>query len=158
MSDLPVPPPLEPPPAAEPPRAPLDAAASTAGPSPQVARPRDRIEDSDARILATLVQLSTLLLPCVIAAVAYLIVRFAPRVPLAPVQREFIAFHALQAAVFHGVLWAFIKLPLVTVSLGFLLPIVVVSPVLSVIWALRASQGEWSHYPLLAGLAARSAD
>ena len=86
---------------------------------------------SNERGLAMVAHLSVLLLPILGPILIYVIKKD---------ESKFIAYHAIQATVFQVISWA---LTGATCGIG------AVTFILSIVWAVKAYNGEWNGYPLI---------
>lgn len=105
---------------------------------PQAVRFGDPANDED-RLWGMLAHLSNLFIPALGALVVYLIYKD---------KSKFVSYHAIQAFVAQGALWA-VSGTIIGVTCGFGLPILLVPYVLAVVWGLKANKGEWTGFPII---------
>ncbi|MCB9760110.1 MAG: DUF4870 domain-containing protein [Alphaproteobacteria bacterium] len=96
--------------------------------------------NSEDRLWGMLAHLANLVLPAIGPFIIYLIYKD---------KSKFIAYHAIQSAVFHGLLQYVISGAVIGVTCGLGFPILFVSPIVAILWGIKANNGQWEGYPVI---------
>lgn len=100
----------------------------------------------DEKTMALLAHLSVLVFPVIAPLILWAVKKD---------ESKFIAYHALQAAIFQAITYPIlivliIFLMIVTLGLCFPAPMLAMLPsVAGILWGLKANEGKWEGYPLI---------
>ena len=134
------PPPTPAPPPPEP--APTPPAAAAIGSGGHAARWGDEATQDD-KLFAMGAHLSNLFIPFGVAPLLAWVV-YKDKSP-------YIAYHSLQSVVMNAVLWV-IASTLTGITACLAAPLLAVAPILSIIWGIKAYNGEWKGFPVIEGV------